>query len=594
MSANLPPLAPALHKALLAGSRRAPLKAPDLGACAEIADLLQSAAQEANPALLWQAMAANDLWQRAGFTPTTSSAHAIPGAPSGRSMPAANPDSRHCPPAAEHILHLILRGIHAELLETWLARAGQAQARLPHQFLVTLLQDGMNKPHLHDLITPLLDARGHWLVAQHPEWSRRYGTVEADDIESQWQHGNQIDRMRALRVMREREQERATEREHERAHEGENKASAARARLEADWASEAPENRAQLLTCLAVNLSPDDEAFLEAALDDKRKEVRMAAINLLRSMSGSQLMQRCQQRLQALFRIERKTGLVAQIGGLLAQLSSAANAAPNQIELHLSLPDACDKAMKRDGVGAQKLNGLGEKAGWLCDLMRSSHPGFWCQQWQLGPAQVLALLGQQEFKGPLHSAIAQAAASALQYRANQENCDWFALVLSHIGAGWPGFDYGLLPDLMQHFTLLPDAMQEKLLLQWLEQSSQPGAHQRHPEIAISNPAQAMLNQWSQQRSSSQPLSKTLSQAFFQHAQSALHNHDKPFFHEWEIRHRFKQLSEWLDIASLDYTQHGWPGTSWPHWPQWLDAIDKFHETLRFRHQLEASFLETEQ
>ena len=108
----------------------------------------------------------------------------------------------------------------------------------------------------------------------------------------------------------------------------------------------------------------------------------------------------------------------------------------------------------------------------------------------------------------------------------------------------------------------------------------------------------MLNLWSQQRSSSQPLSPTLSQAFLRHAQAKLGqyglNSPHHYHHEAEIRQRFKQLGEWLAIDDLAYTESGWPDSTWPHWDQWQETRHKFLETLRFRHQLEASFLETPQ
>ena len=47
-----------------------------------------------------------------------------------------------------------------------------------------------------------------------------------------------------------------------------------RAQLTATWSSEPPEHRAALLPQLAVGLGPADEALLDTALDDRRKEVR--------------------------------------------------------------------------------------------------------------------------------------------------------------------------------------------------------------------------------------------------------------------------------------------------------------------------------
>ena len=566
-------LNPILHKAVLAGTSRVPLEKnlAELGASAEVSTLLQP--HGANPALLWHAIAANDLWQRGGFTPPLAPAGSTAKESAAAAVTAAASDTRSCPPAAEHILYLILHGIHPEFLESWLACAQKAHARLPHPFLVPLLEQGMNKPPLRPQITPLLDARGRWLVAQHPEWTKRYGTAEAEDVDGQWQHGNLIERSRALRVLRQRD------------------APHARALLQADWDSAPPEDRAQLLPCLAVNLSLADEAFLELVLDDKRKEVRSAAITLLRSLNGSQLMQRCQQRLQALFIIERKSGLLAQVGGFLSALSNPGQSAISQIELSLSLPQECDKAMKRDGIGVQKMPSLGEKAGWLCDLMRSVHPSTWCREWQLSPTQVLALLETQEYKTALQSGLAQAAASALQFAATPENAEWFALILKRIGHGWPGFDYAIVPEMMSHFKLLPGPQQETLLLDWLQRSGKPGASQHLAGAAQINPPQTLLNQWSQQRTSNAALSPTLSRAFFSHAQQMLLAQNGVYAGEWEIRHRFKQMGEWLDISDLHYTEQGWPDSSWPYWPNWTEAIDKFQETLRFRQQLEASFLE---
>lgn len=589
-------IAPILHKALLAGTSRVPLEKhlAELAASAEIAAILPPASTtpgsqpaSGQPALLWHALAANELWQRAGFVPASADEKH-----SAKPVPAPD-DARSCPPAAEQILHLILRGIHPELLETWLACAASAGARIPHQFLVHLLADGMNKPTLRPLLPPLLDARGTWLVAQHPAWRTRYGSVDIDDTDGQWQHGDSIDRSRALRVMRQRDPAQA------------------RQKLEADWANEAPENRALLLPCLAVGLSLDDEPFLEQMLDDKRKEVRLAATALLRSLENSQLMQRCANTLHSLFRLERidagevaSPGIAAQVGKFFGKLTGKATATDSvqlaDFKLELTLPQECSKAMKRDGIGAQKMPTLGEKAGWLYDLMRSVTPGHWCRSWQQNPQQVLAMLEVQEFKTAVITGLTSAAANAIQFRNDGEpgsdNCAWFALLLERIGQGWSGFDYAILPELMRHFPLLPQAQQEQLLLQWLQQSQAPAktlaVGDTQIKLGLVNPAQSLLNQWSQQRASGSALSPQLSKAFLSHAQAALLRQAKDYASEWEIRHRFKQLGEWLAIDDLAYTEQGWPDSSWAEWPQWVDAIDKFQETLRFRHQLEASFLET--
>src|SRR5688500_4654320 len=57
----------------------------------------------------------------------------------------------------------------------------------------------------------------------------------------------------------------------------------ARARdwLAATWTTDPPEARETFLRALQVRLSAADETFLEAALDDKRKGVRQAAVEAL-------------------------------------------------------------------------------------------------------------------------------------------------------------------------------------------------------------------------------------------------------------------------------------------------------------------------
>ena len=64
-------------------------------------------------------------------------------------------------------------------------------------------------------------------------------------------------------------------------------------------------DRARFLAALATGLTVDDDAFLEQALDDRRKEVREAALELLRRLPGSSLGRRMAERARAAVRVER-------------------------------------------------------------------------------------------------------------------------------------------------------------------------------------------------------------------------------------------------------------------------------------------------
>lgn len=525
-------LSSSLHKALLAGVARAPLGADS--AAAPLQALLASVPDQAR---LWHGVAAADLWQRAGFQPV----QAVAQAPC-----AAAPV---CTRAAERVLLLILRGIHPELLDDWLALAQQRGMTLPHKALVPLLEQGMQRPALRAALAPLLGKRGHWLAAQHPEWAAKYGAAaDADATDTHWQLGSLAQRCEALLAMR-------------RADPG-----AALSALCADWAQEPVENRIALLPCLSTGLDLSDEDFLERALDDKRKEVRSVAQQLLASLPGSQLGERCKARLAALFTLERKTGLGARLGAMLG-----ADALP---ELTLTLPQACDKAMQRDGIGVLAHPGLGEKAGWLLDLMRCVPPTHWSDSWQLAPRQVLALLARQEFNTALVSGLVQAAGRALGAQPGAGAIDWFVTL---IGEGAPaGMSLNIAAMLLPDLGRLPQQEQERIVLRWLEQPA-GAAH------ALNWAAQHFTG-------AAEALSPALSRLMLASAQRQMLAEPQ---RDYQARGSFAVLARTLDPVAVDGARGNWPASGWEYWPQWRALVDDLMETLQFRHTMQASFLEND-
>lgn len=517
-------LTSSLHKALLAGVARAPLDADSGGPALQA--VLASVPDDAR---LWHTVAAADLWQRAGFQPSQAAAQApCAGAPT-------------CPRAAEQVLLLILRGIQPQMLDNWLALAHRHGMTLPHAALVPLLELGMQKPALRTALAPLLGPRGHWLVAQHPAWAGRYGVAaDADAPDTHWQLGSLAQRCDALQAMRRADP------------------AAALAALDAEWAQEPVENRIALLPMLAAGLGLHDEAFLERALDDKRKEVRTAAQQLLGTLPGSQLTERCKARLAALFTLERKAG------------------APPA--LALVLPEACDKAMKRDGIGNAPHHGMGEKAGWLLDLMRCVPPTHWSETWQLAPRQVLDLFARHEFNTALVTGLVQASARALGAHPAAPAIDWFVTLVSEgaqasVSLNIPAM---LLPDLGR----LPQDEQERIVLRWLDQSA--GAPR----------AYAYALEWADERfgGSAEALSPELSRLMLASAQRQMLAEPRP---DYQTRAGFAVLARALDAAALDAAQAGWPAAEWEHWPQWRALVDDLMETLQFRRTMQASFLETD-
>lgn len=554
-----------IHKAVLIGTSRSAIhpQQDELSSASELNALLRDAAM---PNLrLWQTIAANDLWLRAGYTPelwNDASAEELVAMSVNRSA-----EIEHCPLAAQELLHLILRDIHAELLTQWLQHARARNATLPARFLVAMLNKADKDLSLQKLLKPLLGARGQWLVQQHPEWRKQY-SLTADEQESdealteQWHLASTQQREEILRILRVRNSQFARE------------------LLQQDWANESPENRAALLACLDIALSIADEDFLERALDDNRKEVRSVAQALLRRLPDSQLVQRCQDRLGHIFSLEKSTGINAALGSFLAKLG-ANNA---QATLQIKLPESVDKSMKRDGIGIQSYPGLGEKASWLRDLMQSVPAQHWVATWQLTPTQILQLLSQHEFKDALLqgllSSITEQATNATADPTHADcYADWIAILIEHISKDKIHVDLNLIHALVRRMRDLAPAMQDKLLIACMDNYSRQDLQ--------------ILYAWSQQQSAASELatsvSAALSHAWLKHLQRQIAQSKQT---AWDLRQHLKQIAYWLDVSDLSYTAQSWPAEDWEHWSFWRDAVHEFRDTLQFRHQLKHSFMET--
>ena len=112
--------------------------------------------------------------------------------------------------------------------------------------------------------------RGYWLAAHNPDWNY----VNSEITDKAWQTGSKEARRSLLQRLREQGADKARE------------------KLQKTWKKESAEERASLLAALEINLSMNDEPFLEAALDYKRKQVRDVAAKLLSKLPESRLCQR--------------------------------------------------------------------------------------------------------------------------------------------------------------------------------------------------------------------------------------------------------------------------------------------------------------
>ena len=262
------------------------------------------------PARLFALAAAGGLYARAGRLPSS-------GAEWHRPPPDLADDRPEASPAAAALLARLLRGelgasaAHdPALFLEWFDRCAAAGRRLPAPFLVPVLTAFQGRPDDAPGIGPILGRRGAWLAARNPKWAPLAGAADVADADAAWATGARAERLALLDRLRRDDP------------------AAARRLVAATFAAEPAALRAEILARFAVGLGPDDEPLLEGALDDRGKDVRAAAAELLARLPGSRLAARMADRMRA----------------ILARDGDRVAVAP---------PRGADAALTRDGVAAE-------------------------------------------------------------------------------------------------------------------------------------------------------------------------------------------------------------------------------------------------
>jgi hypothetical protein len=263
-----------------------------------------------------------------------------------------------------------------DLMGEWFACALRSGRVLPPQWI----------PAVFDLLTAqrrgdyaaLFGARLRWLAAQDAHWC-----IDGADRECQqgdWETGSVVERVALLKRIR------ATD------------AATCRVWLEGTWPTDAPDAREAFIQVLRIGLTSGDEAFLERALEDKRKSVRVAAVDLLACLAESAFMQRMLARLQTAFVLEPKAT------GLLAKFSSR--------KLHIELPTAPDKAALRDGVEPKPPAGakMGERSFWLAQMLSVLPPREWTRRFNCSASELLDAVARSEHADAVLGALSTACA----------------------------------------------------------------------------------------------------------------------------------------------------------------------------------------
>ncbi len=426
-----------------------------------------------------------------------------------------------CSLVSRQHLALILNG-NAQLLPEWLTVAAAAKRRVPSEYLPQLLTLGQKQSHLRASILPVLGKRGYWLAKYNQDWNY----INSEITDKAWQTGSKEGRRSLLQRLREQNPEQARE------------------KLQKTWKKESAEERASLLAALEINLSMNDEPFLEAALDDKRKQVRDVVAKLLSKLPKSRLCQRM---------IERVSPLITF----------------NHNCVQVTLPSTCDaegtakgdRQMIRDGIDQSRYSSaLGEKASLLLQMLCYVPPSFWCNNWGKTPQQLLQVVDGSEWEKMLLEAWATAA-----LKSHDSACaevllpDASKFYHSYLGNG-EELVVGLLKILGQDKA---DALILQILLE-----------NQSKLLNLNHPAYTLLKHYQT------PWSEKVSQLVLSSIRKYIEV-DKQ--QQWGMRSLFQSFALYMELSVVEAA--GELSAVVEEGSFWQDFVNEFLATLLFRFQM---------
>lgn len=187
-------------------------------------------------------------------------------------------------PQMSHLAtQLVVRGVEfGGALSDWVCRRVVASGCAPSAaVLPVLIAKSAVGGSVAEAISQIVGDAGRWLSAYTPELGGRLVTVStpADDAEvladdAAWTHGTLDQRVTYLRALRRASPQDGVE------------------LLSSTWRGDTGDERERLIGTLAIGVAPDDEPFLDRALDDRRKGVRTLSAHLLATRPDSALLAR--------------------------------------------------------------------------------------------------------------------------------------------------------------------------------------------------------------------------------------------------------------------------------------------------------------
>jgi len=311
--------------------------------------------------------------RKAAFEPSTY-AGVLP-------APAEEEAGPACSARSIHHLQLILEGCFEDSLEEFIALMNRSGKHLPPEYLPELLSRAAADRSFWVRIRSVIGNRGRWLIRQNPEWA----ALLPPEGPALWRTGKRAERLGLFSRMRQQDPVRAVE------------------WLTETWEAASYADKVALMERMNSGLDyATDGPLLERALEDSRKEVRLAAADLLGRLPESEMVQTLSRR--------AGKGLVLDAQG----------------QLQIDPPEKLDATLRHYGIGRQQKNvgALRKRVGWLCEMIACVSPNFWTEQFDRSPEAILKLIGGAHWKAELLQALSRAV-------IRQPDERWMAAIVNY-------------------------------------------------------------------------------------------------------------------------------------------------------------------
>ncbi len=418
-------------------------------------------------------------------------------------------------------LNLILADKYEAALPEFLHLLSKNNKILPPESLPELLGRCMKHPHLWVHIGKRIGKRGAWLLRQHPEWNQ---LTDETDLDA-WEVGDKASRIKILESLCRTNPTQVVP------------------LLTKTWAQDTVHHKKAFLNILAKYPDEAYEPFLEELLDDKRKEIRLLAANILGEIPSSRLVERMFQRLVRLIELKSKTF--------------------GKSKFKIELPEAIDDALLRDGLNI-KTQGLqaGLLAARLSFMLSIVPPQRWEEHFKLKREQLLEIAIRSEWSEVLIQGWILAA-------AKYQNEAWMSLLLEfwmehYEKAGWTKLDIQAI------FMGLSDGIFNKIAIKYLAQ--------KNGFIEESEPLMQLL------KSGNHLWEDKLMLLFISNIKTWLSAQGSRYWSGWHYKGILNKVAYTCNPNLYDILWRDW-SQSQTLWQGWEKQMTELFDVLKFRKEM---------